>query len=662
MIFFCSLSFQVIAQPSLDSLLQRVDKQGGVEGKLKLLDDLSWDNRRQYPQGAVILGKRGLQLAEDNEDLLFQEKFYSRIASAYFNFPMPDSAVYFLEKGLIIAQKRGNKKSLAGMHYNLSRYQNYMGNYPKALQSVYQAIELYERLGDKRFIALAHQRLGEIQGSMGHNPQAIEAFEKALRLSREENNTLMLIQLNQSIGTLKVAQAQKEGKSMEEGLALLKEAENLCQKQLSYQRYLPAIYSNLGLAYARMGNCELAVKYFAEGMENLQWPQANNASLQASIFENYGHCLIELGEVKRGLSWAEEALQLANKADDPRAKLGVYRFLVEAHAANKDYQTAFHYEQDASLLADQLRNEAREREIRFLQKDFELRQNELELREAHALQRKSQYGLYALLAGLLALGLSSFLIIQFLRKDQLAREQELKRKAEQERLQLLDKLKNKELQSYTAAIEGQEMERRRIAAELHDGVGGTMAALKMTFSSLSRKISPESPQYKSYSNAMQLLDNAVKEVRQLSHQMAAKQLVHEDLHLAIKELIEVLAQKDGLSIDAHLEPLVRLELNSEQKLHIYRLIQEHFQNTLKHARATKVEVWFTQRHNWLAIEYKDNGKGFDYRENDALPGLGLQNIEQRIKQLEGRWSLQSSRGKGIRSFMEIPLLSEYKGI
>lgn len=649
----------VSAQDSLDSLLAKTESP---EAKMQLLDELSWDYRKEFPNGALDLAQKGLTLAREQQDLVFQEKFYSRIASAWFHLQKLDSAIFFLEKSLKIAQKRENEASLGGIYYNLSQYQNYQGNYPQALRSIYEAIGFYKKLDNPRYRSMAHQRLGEIQASAEHIPEAIAAFEKALRISQDMKDTALMIQQIQSIGTLKVALAQKKGKDLEEGIALLMKAREFSKQKAAYEAYLPSIESNLGLAHSRMGDCQRAIAHFKKGIQELQQMRRGQSATQASIIENYGHCLVETGDIENAKYWANIALNMARKAQNPRATLGVYKFMSEAYEADKDHQTALEYERKAYILAEQLRNDAREREIAFIRKDYEIRQRELELREARALQRKSEYGAYALLAGIIALGLGSFVLIQSLRKNQKKREAALISQAEKEKLGLLEQLQKRELQSYAAAIEGQEMERRRIAAELHDGVGGTMAALKMTFSSLSRKISPETPQYESYEKAMNLLNNAVQEVRQLSHQMAAKQLLHEDLKLAIHELVAVLGQKENFGIQVDLDVLEETELSPEQKLNIYRLIQEHFQNTLKHAQANSVELKILRRHQWLFIEFRDNGKGFDYKEGEVLPGLGLQNIEKRIKQLGGRWSLQTSRGKGLRSIIEIPLHREFKAI
>ncbi|MCI4667185.1 MAG: histidine kinase [Bacteroidia bacterium] len=627
-----------------------------------MLDNLSWNYRLSEPETALLLARTGLKLASDQNNQEFYGKFHSRKASAFFQLTQLDSAVISIKKSIAIAKEREDIMSLAGLYYNLSQYLNYQGNYPNALEAVYKANGLYMKLNEDKYLSLSYQRLGEIQTSTEHIPEAIEAFSRALKISKGLKDTLLIIPQLQSIGTLKVAEAQKQGESLKEGIQLLNEAKAYAELYPKALKFLPAINSNLGLAHARLGDCKAAIPYFEEGLLDIWQSSQTGSSQKAAILENYGHCLVQMEEYESAKYLALISLEVAEESQNPRTKLGVYNFLLELNEKLGDYEEAFKYQKIAADLAESLRNEAREKEINAIKKDFQIRQGELKVLEAEAQKRKAEYGIYALLASLLALALASYLTIQFLRKRQKEREIALIRDSEIEKEVLLDQLRKKELQSLSAALEGQEIERRRIAAELHDGLGGTMAALKMTFSSISRKINKQEPHFKSYSNAMKLLDNAVKEVRQLSHQMAAKQLLHEDLEAAIKELCELLRQNDTLKIKLDVAGLQNADLKQEQKLHIYRLIQEHFQNTLKHAGASMVELSINLRHNWLSIEYKDNGKGFSHVEGAVLPGLGLQNIEKRIQQMDGRWSLQTSKGKGIRSFIEIPLHQEYKGI
>ena len=509
----------------LDSLLKRVEAQNGLEGKLILLDDLSWEARQQYPDGALILARRGLKLAKKNSKLEYQEKFLSRIASAYYNLQEIDSAIYFLDKALDLAKERKDKNSQAGISFNLSLYQGYKGEYPAALEYTYQALQLYKELEKSAFVARSYQRLAEVQAGLGRTGQAKKSFQAALEISQKLGDTLRIIQQLQSLGTLQSATAHKNALSPEEGIQYLNSAKAIAQTNTQYNQFLPTINSNLGLAYSRKGDCKNAVQYFSEAIDQINLYNTHSPLTRISLYENYARCLIDLDKKKQGEFWANEALQQAELLKNPQSTLGVYRLMVEIFEEKADYQNALKYQKLAADQADFLRNEARDKEVARIQKDFEIRQSELEASEARALQRKSEYGIYALLAGLLALGVCSFLVIQFLRKDQKQREEMLLKKNEEERQKLLEQLRKKELQSYSAAIEAQEMERRRIAAELHDGVGGIMAALKMTFSSLESKLPNPSPQYKSYTSAMKLLDNAVKEVRQLSHQMAARQLL-----------------------------------------------------------------------------------------------------------------------------------------
>ena len=131
-------------------------------------------------------------------------------------------------------------------------------------------------------------------------------------------------------------------------------------------------------------------------------------------------------------------------------------------------------------------------------------------------------------------------------------------------------------------------------------------------------------------------------------------LVRKGLRKAIEEFAESSQQTYGLQVKFICEQ--NLQLSQHKEINIYRIIQEIFHNTIKHAKATVLIIKILIEDNRLLVMTADNGKGFDYfaklKDN---PGLGLRNLQSRAEVMGGELSCQSDPGKGTMYTFEIPV-------
>jgi len=202
-----------------------------------------------------------------------------------------------------------------------------------------------------------------------------------------------------------------------------------------------------------------------------------------------------------------------------------------------------------------------------------------------------------------------------------------------------------------ALVEGQEDERKRIARELHDGLGVLLSAVKMQFSSIKDEIKENRPLVE---KAEQLLEQASGDVRKISHNMMPGLLTKLGLYEAVGDLIDKLDETRELEIHAEIpEDAPRLQENKE--IMIYRIIQEMVNNTLKYAEAKNIYLKMEPLPENLEINYSDDGKGFNVGETLESKSIGLQSIQSRVNFLKGRVSLKSEPGKGTRFTLTIPV-------
>ncbi|MDT0538860.1 sensor histidine kinase [Croceitalea sp. P059] len=262
-------------------------------------------------------------------------------------------------------------------------------------------------------------------------------------------------------------------------------------------------------------------------------------------------------------------------------------------------------------------------------------------------RRKTNQNYLILAISLLAIGgITAILLQKNTTKKRLLAEQEALLK--QERVDNL--LKEQELVSIDAMIEGQEKERQRVANELHDDLGSLMATIKLHFDN--SKVSKKDP---GLQNAQKLLDQAYQKVRSMAHSKNSGVMSDQGLLPAIKKMAQVITQTNALEVAVEAFGMGdRLENSLE--LNLFRMVQELVANTIKHAEATKVTIQLTQHEDNLNIIIEDNGKGFDRSEIETdKTGMGLTTIEKRVEHLEGNFTIDSILGKGTSILIDIPV-------
>ena len=201
-------------------------------------------------------------------------------------------------------------------------------------------------------------------------------------------------------------------------------------------------------------------------------------------------------------------------------------------------------------------------------------------------------------------------------------------------------------------LQAQEQERQRLAEALHDQVGALLSFTRMSLTTLL----PEAPLplQEKLQALLQHLDEVIRSVRLTSHLLMPPLVEHFSLRSALEGLVRRFDQASpnmqfALSMSGDEPPL-----STQQKLSLYRVVQELLTNALKHSQATAVQILLRFKARRLTVEVRDNGRGYDPRH---LPeaGIGLQNISARLKLLKATYQDRSEPGKGSHFILEVPL-------
>ena len=210
----------------------------------------------------------------------------------------------------------------------------------------------------------------------------------------------------------------------------------------------------------------------------------------------------------------------------------------------------------------------------------------------------------------------------------------LEKKLEEEKI-----IKQQEITE--AVIMAQEKERQEIGGELHDNVNQILASSKL-YLGLAKMNTDE---YSKFLNESEkLITSAIAEIRALSHSLIPPSLDDSELAEALESIIVSVAETGSLKINADLKRFNENSTPDKLKLGIYRIVQEQFNNILKYAKATIVDLTIAHENEQLILSIKDNGVGFDKK--IKTEGVGLLNIKARASLFNGKINIISSPGNG----------------
>ncbi len=362
---------------------------------------------------------------------------------------------------------------------------------------------------------------------------------------------------------------------------------------------------------------------------------------------------------EEGLRNVELAKKYIDLSDTLKAKVYLYKYASQNNYGLKECDVAYTQLIKSIDLEHQLQFEENSSKISELNIKLETTEKEKQIVQLLNTNLKSEASRIRnrnLLLGsisLLALGfIIGVLIYKNTKRKQLIVEQN-----HELQLQRTEKLlKDQELNAIDAMLTGQEKERQRLANDLHDNLGSTLATIKLHFEHL--KNNRNNTNVKNieelYSKTNVLLDEAYLKVRNIAHEKNSGVMANEGLLPAIRNLAKKASSGDKLNIEIQGYGLEK-RLDNALEISIFRMIQELTTNAIKHAQASEINIALTNHDSLLNIIVEDNGKGFDAKLLPDKEGMGLKSIEKRIEHLEGTFEIDSTIGKGTNILINIPI-------
>lgn len=209
-------------------------------------------------------------------------------------------------------------------------------------------------------------------------------------------------------------------------------------------------------------------------------------------------------------------------------------------------------------------------------------------------------------------------------------------------------------QQLARVTEAQEEERQRIAQELHDGIGPTLASLNVRLHTARKRLERDRhPAAEEIAELAALAQANIQEIRRMIYDLRPAVLDELGLVPALHQYLSRCQEEHGLAVTLHAEGVGRLPPSVETAL--FRIAQEAVANVVRHAQAARVDVTLARRTGGVILCVADDGRGFIPEAPRDGTHLGLWSMEERVRQLGGHFEMRSAPGEGTEVWVAIPV-------
>lgn len=451
--------------------------------------------------------------------------------------------------------------------------------------------------------AVAYSKLAIVYLDADDAEKAIYNFDKAIEIATQLNDTLRTTNFLFNKGAVYLTTLKK----YDSALYFFKKTAPYYIKHQS-QEYLSYNYNNQAESYKKLGNYKAAITYY------------------------------------------NKADSIPLRQYNLKTKKIFYNNIMDLYSKIGQFDNAFVYSQKLSKIKDSINETSQNVNMATIKEQYDnekLRADNLEIEAKRTQNRNIAIGLGA---GVIGVALIGFLVFKNARRKQRIAEQQ----GEIE-IQKTEKiLKEHELNTIDAMISGQEKERERLASDLHDSVGATLAAAKLQFDHLKSNKGKLNNEDELFEKTGVLLEEAYTEIRAMAHLKNSGVIAKNGLLPAVEKLAKNASGANGLQVEVQ-DFGLNERLENSLEIMVFRVIQELVTNIIKHSKASEANISITQHKDILSIIVEDNGLGFDIKKMHSKDGMGLANIERRVEHMEGSMEVDSTHGKGTTVLIDIPI-------
>ncbi len=549
-----------------------------------------------YAKGAfdasILVLTECISTAEDTNDNIALQSIYTNLGNAHASKGNVIAALENYQKGLDIAYKTADTLRATRIINNIATLYSDAKDFERALEYFQQAMRWADWVNDEETLADCANGIALIREQQENYPEALNLYNQALKIYEKHN--------------------------IEDRLAL--------------------VYNNLGIIHKQLNQLDQTIYYYNKALEIATKIDANY--IVAALSANMANVYLLQKKYPEAIQANHSAMEKARQIGATAIVIETYGNLMDVYEAMNNYKEAFRYAKRYKQANDSLFTTENAAQLAEMKEKYETEKKEAEnlsLKEKNriktlllnekSLQLKNRNLL--LLGSLLVLLLTGIVIRLYWSRQ----------KAKNHTMRIL------------AVKETEKQERLRIAKDLHDDLGAGITKINLIGNLISEHATKDEKTLNYGITIKETTKQIAESIKTLVWSLNTQ-------HLNLGEFIPYIRQYsydffEELPLKINFKSEIRnssKEMSSLVFRQLFMTIKECLNNIAKHAEASEVTLLFTEIDNGLCIQIKDNGKGI---RKQAIKGNGLQNIQNRIKSIQGKIEIQSHPGQGVQIDIEV---------
>ncbi|WDF64479.1 tetratricopeptide repeat-containing sensor histidine kinase [Flavobacterium sp. KACC 22763] len=563
-------------------------------------------------------------------------------------------------KGIEASQKYHEKNLYYTHTHGLAQTYTELGDYQNALNLFKECLEYKD---DAEITLGSYINIGDLYSRLKDYDNANFYYKKGKALSEKTNNfqgkVIILLGLGENY---QLQSKYQEALKMYQDALFIADENELNQLAIISR-------STIGDCYTSQKKYNEAKLFFSEALQK----SADFGLLQnqIDICDELRKIALKQDDYKNAYLFFEKSTHLKDSISKMERIKEIHEFEIKFKTAQKQKEIeGLRFENETKklillsqedaiknmILQDEISKKNNENTILAYQNSSNKKRNEISLLKKEQqlktleINQEKKIRMFTIVALLIFLIPILGLLFQFYKRYKVQHLLNIKQ-AEISTQKLNSILKEQELELIRAEISGQDKERQRISQELHDSIGGNLAAIKLQVNHLN------SSNFSNIQKISQQLDETYQQVRNLSHTLLPKKFNQNNFLEALKSYLKNIGEASRIKISCIPYPKKGInELDENIQIEIFKIIQELLTNTIKHAKASEIEIQLNYIGNILNLLFEDNGVGFE-TENISR-GIGFINMENRINKLNGTFVIDSKLKRGTIFNIEIPILQQ----
>ncbi len=667
-LFFIIVLSSTINAQNIDSFKLVLDTAIRGPNRAFVLNELAWFSYGSDIDTCILYANQALELSTELgllKDASLAENMIGNVLKTRGNSSL---AIIHFEKALEYRLKLGDDKLIGQSYNNIGNYYRSRGNYVLALENYLRALESLSKIGESKELIKIYNNLSIVYRESGSFAKAMESLGKCMDLARKDSDQKAIANSHLSYGTYyqSTGQFKLAESSFRDALVVFNKLKNHRGRAKSYHNlgnslvrlneidsalhyffqalaikeakgYLsdvPKTCNNIGVVLMEKGSNERALPYFKKSLEVNK--EIGNEDGLLECYLNFGELFLREEQYDSSMAYCQKVLTISEKSGRSLKSLeALFRLSVSAkYLFGPD--SSLHFLNSYVVLADsvkerfgeavglqfEMQQETAKRELRDQEYEQQIQLNEEQNKRLRMLWISLGLLIIVSLVSLWAISLRKKKII--LEKDQ----------------------KEKELWAMNEVLQAQELERQRIATDLHDSTGVSFFSIKGKF----KQSLPTDLQ--AFQVACEAVDELAEEIREIAYDLFSKVLKKFGLVKAIEELVAAIEKSTKIEVDFVVQKLPpRLEESLEST--IYKVVKELVSNVIRHSGASQLSIQLLRNNGNLNLLVEDNGQGFEM--SNIVEGIGLKSIRSRIVTLKGTLNIDTGRGSGTSFIIDIPL-------